>query len=348
VKTIALEGAVLAALGIGAATLLSPRDAGLATLYPHPIWLAIALLATRYGSRGLAVGLVIGWTLTAFVTLVLGLPPALLTGRAASGTDLGALLGVVLVAWVASTHERRCADLGAKVAALKERSVADRDAVVALRATAVTLRARADRLDTSLTFLRDVAARLEGDDAAGAAQAALDLAIARIGARAGVVAAIDSSAEGTPVLVTLASCGTLGSVDPRADLTVSSALLSRRATRALDLGGAGNEASDLVAPIQLAAEEGGGMDEPQPGDRSDLGEPMLPLSSGSSGAPILGLIALRGVPQGGAGAAAMQDLALIAGWCARSLARREAPSLAEPVPSSEESASEGSVVQFNV
>jgi hypothetical protein len=44
----------------------------------------------------------------------------------------------------------------------------------------------------------------------------------------------------------------------------------------------------------------------------------------------------------------MQDLALIAGWCARSLARREAPSLAEPVPSSEESASEGSVVQFNV
>src|SRR5581483_11839456 len=150
----------------------------------------------------------------------------LLSGRASSGPDLGALLAVVLVAWVASAHERRCAELGAKVAALKARCAADREAVVALRATAVTLRARADRLETSLTFLRDVAARMEGDDPVAAAQAALDLAVARIGARA----------DGPPGLVTLASFGTVAAIDPRADITAASALLNRRATRAIDVG----------------------------------------------------------------------------------------------------------------
>src|SRR5581483_5259550 len=216
----------------------------------------------------------------------------LLSGRASSGPDLGALLAVVLVAWVASAHERRCAELGAKVAALKARCAADREAVVALRATAVTLRARADRLETSLTFLRDVAARMEGDDPVAAAQAALDLAVARIGARAGVVAAIEAPADGPPGLVTLASFGTVAAIDPRADITAASALLNRRATRAIDVGdqepggdparqgdlrarGLGNDASDLVAPILLRAAAGDGGEAGEPGESGQSGQPVL-------------------------------------------------------------------------
>jgi hypothetical protein len=316
-KTVALEGAVLAALGIGAATLLSPRDAGLGTLFPYPIWLAIALLATRYGSRGLAIGMILGWSLTAFVAAVLRLPLALLGGRAGSGPDLGALLGVVLIAWVASTHERRYTDASARMAALEDRAVSDREAVGALRATAVTLRARTDRLETSLTFLRDVATRLEGNDPVAAAQAALELAVARIGARAGVVAALERD-DGSPGgLVTLASCGALAAADPRADITVASVLLNRRPARAIDItGGAGAEASDLAAPI---------------------------LSP--DGAGVLGIVALRGVPQGGAGAAALHDLSLIAGWCARTLSAENRPALPAPADARD---GEGSIIHLHV
>lgn len=303
-KTVALEAAAISTLGIGVAALLSPRDAGLATLFPYPIWLAVALLATRYGSRGLMVGLLLGWGLTAFVTLVLRLPMALVGARTSSGSDLGALLGVVLVGWVASTNERRCAALAATASALKERGAVDHQAVVALRAAAVALRARADRLEMSLTFLRDVAARLDGSDPAAAAQAALDLAVARTGARAGVVVAIDESGRGLPM--TLASCGGWGAADLRDDPTAASALRNRRATRAIDVeeAEAAVAASDLAAPIFEA-----------------------------EGDPVVGLIALRGVPQGGASPAALHDLGLIAGWSSRAIGqgpRQPLPALSPP------------------
>ena len=56
-----------------------------------------------------------------------------------------------------------------------------------LRRAALALRARNDRLDLSLTFLRNIARRLHGSDAEAAAQAALELIVARIGARAASV-----------------------------------------------------------------------------------------------------------------------------------------------------------------
>jgi hypothetical protein len=84
----------------------------------------------------------------------------------------------------------------------------------------------------------------------------------------------------------------------RSDRTVAAALRLRRPARALDLTDGTADDSDLAAPI-LAGEQW----------RPDE-------------VRLVGLIVLRGVPQGGASAAALHDLALIAGWSARSVAAR--------------------------
>ena len=205
--------------------------------------------------------------------------------RVASGPDLGALLGVILIGWVASIHERRARELGMALAALEECSASDAAALEALRSTAVVLRARADRLDTSLTFLRDVATRLESGDSSSAAQAALDLATARLGARLGLGRdgrrrTLDAGRVDRPLGPAAVA---------RSDRTVAAALRLRRPSRALDLSDGTADDSDLAAPI-LLGEDG----------------------------RVVGLIVLRGVPQGGASAAALHDLSLIAGWSARS------------------------------
>jgi len=294
-RTIVLEALAVAALALGISALLAPADVGMGAhaLRPHPIWLAVALMAARYGTRGLAAGLFGGWSLTIGAAAALRVPLAVIEARLGSGPDLGALLGVILIGWVASIHERRARELGMALAALEECCASDATALEALRSTAVVLRARADRLDTSLTFLRDVATRLEGGDSSAAAQAALDLATARLGARLGWVALADGDR-----LTPLASTGAWAPLpSARSDRTVAAALRRRCPARALDLADGTADDSDLVAPI-LVGEQG--RDE----------------------ARLVGLIVLRGVPQGGASAAALHDLSLIAGWSARAVAAR--------------------------
>jgi hypothetical protein len=295
-RTIALEALAVGALALGISALLAPADVGMGAhgLRPHPIWLAVALMAARYGTRGLAAGLIGGWTLAIAAAVALRVPLAAIEARLGSGPDLGALLGVILIGWVASIHERRARELGMALAALEECGASDAAALEALRSTAVVLRARADRLDTSLTFLRDVATRMEKGDSSAAAQAALDLATARLGARLGWVALADGERL-TPV----ASTGPWAPLpSARSDRTVAAALRLRRPARALDLSDGTADDSDLAAPI-LVGEQG----------RPDE-------------ARLVGLIVLRGVPQGGASAAALHDLSLIAGWSARSVAAR--------------------------
>ena len=296
-RTIALEALAASGLAVGAAALLAPADAGLTSIYPYPVWLAVALLAARYGARGLAFSAVIGWGLAVAAAAVTRVPLDAVVARSTSGADLGALLAVVMIGWVASFHERRATDLGASLETLERRCAGETEALAALRSTAVVLRARADRLETSLTFLRDVASRLESGDVAAAAQAALDLALARTGARAGWVVAIGGAG-----LEAIASSGPYATApDFESDRTVGSALRNRRPTRATDLGVASANDSDLVAPI---------VDD--------------------QGVHLLGLVLLRGVPHGGASSAALHDLALIADWSSRALATRRSTTAAEP------------------
>jgi len=95
-----------------------------------------------------------------------------------------ALGACLIVAWIASCHSRRQTDLGERLRVLSDRA-ADAEAMVqSLREVAEELRSRIDRTSASLSFIRDVAARLDGTDPVAAAEGAADLALARTGASA--------------------------------------------------------------------------------------------------------------------------------------------------------------------
>ena len=93
--------------------------------------------------------------------------PAQLLATLATPPELGSLAAAVLVGWVASVHERRERASAEKLGALERRAGVDGAAIDELRRAALALRARNDRLDVSLTFLRGVARRLEGSDPGG-------------------------------------------------------------------------------------------------------------------------------------------------------------------------------------
>jgi hypothetical protein len=217
----------------------------------------------------------------------------LLAAATNSIPDLTALALSVLVAWISSAHERRIGDLSARGAELAQKSTGDDATVAQLHDAAVALRARADRLDHSLTFIRDVAARLEGGDPVVGSQAALELAIARTGARAGVVQLVDDRGR----LRTVASLGAWTLLRARPpdvllDRTIKAAFDSAAPARASDFPEAGRDQSDVATPIT-----------------NEVGE-------------VLGVLALRGVPPDSLCHALVHDLGLIARWCAKTNASR--------------------------
>jgi len=291
---VAREAAVVAVLVAAVAAVLAPRHLGVGVT-PHPGWAAVILLSARYGSRGFGFAFVAisgALTLTALV-MGLALGP-LLAATSNSVPDLTALVVSVLVAWISSAHERRIGELSARGAELAQKSEGDDAIVGELRDAAMALRARADRLDHSVTFIRDVAARLEGGDPLLGSQAALELAIARTGARAGVVQLVDDGGR----LRTVASLGAWTMLRARPpdvllDQTIQAAFESAATTRGIDLpepaerAAAGRDRSDVATPIT-----------------DEVGE-------------VLGVLALRGVPADSLCHALLHDLGLIAGWCAK-------------------------------
>jgi hypothetical protein len=331
-RTILLETILATALVLAVLGVANVPSLGLGVLHPHPIWLVVLVLAARYGARGLVVAIPVAWGVLA----VMAAPwtPAVASAASAGAAvaargaaraswlrswratpvrllvtlampaELGALTAAVLVGWVASAHERRERASAEKLGVLERRAGVDSAAIEELRRAALALRARNDRLDLSLTFLRGVARRLEGSDAGAAAEAALELATARLGARAAAVLLVDVGGHGRgdagdETLAPFAVAG-VWSPDGRAvavdaDGTVAAALRSRAPTRAMDLASGGPNDSDLAAPI-------------------------LEPSGDGSGA-VRGVLAVRGVPRGGVSVAALRDLAVIAEWSAGALAR---------------------------
>jgi len=307
---VAREALIVAMLVAGLTALLAPRDLGFGVA-PHPGWAAVILVSARYGSRGFGLALFAVWGTLTLTALAMGVSLGpLLSAAGHSVPDLIALVLSVLVAWIASAHERRIDDLSVRGMELAQKSTGD-DAVVAeLQGAAMALRARADRLDHSVTFIRDVAARLEGRDPLLGSQAALELAIARTGARAGVVQLVDERGR----LRTVASLGAWTLLRARPpdvllDRTIEAAFESAATVRAVDrpeLAEAGSDQSDVATPITDEAGE------------------------------VLGVLALRGVPPDSLSHALVHDLRLIARWCAKTNASRglavdhTTPASAEP------------------
>jgi hypothetical protein len=274
-RSIVLEAGVGVAATLGIAALCGAPQFGLALLDPHPVWLVVVVIAARYGTRGLAIALMIAWGGLAIANGADG--PSRVLETLAMPIELGALAASVLVGWIVSGNERREQALAGKVVDLERRAAADGSTIGELRRAALALRARNDRLDLSLTFLRNVARRLHGSDAEAAAQAALELIGARIGARAASVEIVTGGE-----LVPLAVIGIWNREAP--DRTALGALRAGQAMRALELSEGGPHDSDIAAPITDATGE------------------------------VRGVVAARGVPDGGASMAALRDLSVIADW----------------------------------
>jgi polysaccharide biosynthesis protein PelD len=279
-RSIALESSIGVAVTLALAALFGVPFLGLAVLDPHPVWLVVVVIAARYGTRGLAISMLIAWGALAAANGVDG--PARVLDTLAMPIELGALAGTVLVSWITSSNERRERALADRVADLEKRVATDVSTIRDLRHAALALRARNDRLDLSLTFLRNIARRLHGSDAEAAAQAALELIGARIGARAASIEMLD-----TGRLHPLAVTGIWNREG--ADRTALAVIETGQPVRAVELAEGGADDSDIAAPITDATGE------------------------------VRGVVAARGVPGGGSSMAALRDLAVIADWASHAL-----------------------------
>jgi len=185
-----LRRLALEAAGLAAALAFLPEVAGAragAVLEPHPGWIAVLLLAARYGSGGFFAGLGASAGAVGIGSTVAGTELMTRWSRLDSGPNLIAFGACLAVSWIASWHLRRQADLDERYRALSDQDSKAQATIETLRGAVATLRTRVDRSLTSLSFLRDVAVRLEGTDPTAAAEGALDLALARTGASAAAV-----------------------------------------------------------------------------------------------------------------------------------------------------------------
>jgi hypothetical protein len=298
-RTVLFESLAACATALVVALVLSPGDAGLHRAGPHLTWIAVLILAARYGNKGLYVSLTVSAAMVITAAGVLGKMGAL-EERLAGSADLGALVAAVLIAWVASSHEKRREELDSKLGAAKGRSFADRKAARGMQDALVALRSRADRMNLSLTFLRNVAERLEGRDPQEAAAAALTLVMTCLQARAGVVMLgvprlVGSQGGGTPAFVpSRLSCAGPWNGDGspptlETDRVVAAALDARRPVNAIDVADAQLGDAEMAVPL---------LDED--------GEPF-------------GALAVRGLPFRAAGGMALRDLAVAGGWLANVL-----------------------------
>lgn len=269
--------------------LIGPSSSALASWPLHPGWLMVLILSTRYGNVGFLAGAIALACAAVVAPLLTGTGLGTLAERASSPADLGAAIAGVLVGWVASSQHKRTRALVSQLAAVSARARDDEESVARLTEAALALRSRADRTESSLAFLSDIAERMERASPCDGAEAALQLALARTGARAGLVQIGD---EGR--LRTLASQGawSFDALEPPAvhrDRTAYAAMEQGRVVCARDVADVRVDDSDLAAPI-----------------------------AGRDG-HVIGMIALRGVPFASLNTASLSDLNVIARWLSRVL-----------------------------
>ncbi|TMQ66037.1 MAG: hypothetical protein E6K79_04035 [Candidatus Eisenbacteria bacterium] len=156
-------------------------------LEPHPGWIVVLVLASRYGSGGLYPGLIAAACAGGVGTAVAGTGLVTAWSRLDSGPNLIAFAACLAVSWVASWHLRTQTELRERLSTASSRASEAETKNETLRDVVATLRARVDRTSTSISFLREVAAGLDGTDPIAAAEGAADLALARTEASAAAV-----------------------------------------------------------------------------------------------------------------------------------------------------------------
>lgn len=286
----ALTGSAATAIALLASSSSGPWMHGTSV---HPGWIAVLALAGFYGLRGLIIAAPIVWMITGAVSLAVG---SGLAGaeRLVGGTDLMLLAASLGVAAIAMVHTRSRRALEDETHALRARCQEEAELVDGLQGRVLELAARNERIDLSVRFWRDIASRLESMSPASAASAALEMCLARTGARAGIIRRVEGNS-----LRNLAARGRWSSDshfagDIFADATISAAMATEGLILATDVEGASPADSDAAVAIRCA----------------DTGA-------------VLGVMALRGLIHSKLGLAEAQDLQSMADWLTMSLAVRE-------------------------
>lgn len=296
---VARDTLIAAAVAAVISLAISPADPTLAALPFHPAWIVALVLVARYGAGGLYAipAVVVGLQCAVWIA---GSSDVTVATRLSRPSELLVLLVIAVVAMIGALHQRRARTLEASLGEAEQRATLAEAAAENLCETALTLRERYDRTQTSYTFLADLTRRLDDPDPAGAGDAALALAMARTGARGGFVQLFDHGR-----LRTLCSRGLWSAerIDPPAlfrDRVAHAAMERKRTVAAHEVTQASIDDSDLVAPL-----------------------------INTRGA-IVGVLALRGIPTPALGAMAREDLAAVARWAGRVL---EQPVPRTPAPS---------------
>ena len=210
--------------------------------------------------------------------------------RATSGTDALILMGCIIVAAISMAHARNRLRLERERDALRIQSDQDTTLIGSLRTHVGALRTRHDRVDLAISYWRDIAGRLEGDDDSAAAKAALELSIQRTGARAGLVRRFDGAG-----LHNVAFRGRWSEAMPTPrdifrDVTMTAAIERATTVVADEVRGTGVDDADIAAAV--TARDG----------------------------TVVGVIALRGISRSALRAADIRDLTATAQWLAIALA----------------------------
>jgi uncharacterized coiled-coil protein SlyX len=180
----------LEALALAAALAFLPelaRTRSGAGFEPHLGWTAVLLLAARDGLGGFFAGLIAVVTAIVLGSTIADRGLLAMWSRLDSGPNLVAFAACLTVSWIGSWHLRRQADLRERLRTQSARAAEGEASIETLHTVIATLRARVDRTSSSLSFLRDVAERIESKNPVTAAEGASDLALARTHATAAAV-----------------------------------------------------------------------------------------------------------------------------------------------------------------
>jgi len=272
------------------AIVLSPSDPALADMPIHPAWVIAIVAAARFGVGGLFAvpAVVLGGQLAVWLS---GKGDLAMVSRLAQPGELGILVVIAAVAAIGSLHEQRKALLEERLRGAESRAAESETAVGSLCETSLVLRDRVDRSHMSLAFLSDLAARIDDRDVGGASGAALDLAMARTGARCAFVQVIDG---GRPRMLCSRGKWSAERDEPPAvfrDVVANAAIEQLRPMAAHEVANASPDDCDLAAPIL----------------------------DGAGNA--IGILALRGVTYTALNLGAREDLTTIARWTSRVLAK---------------------------
>lgn len=188
-----MEATVAAAIVAIVALIINPSAPGAGAMHPHLMWIAVLVLSAHYGVTGLIAAVATSIVALTLASVVVGEPLDWLAARAGDSSEILAFIGAVTVAWVVGGHVQSKRGLSTTVATRTALAAEAQAAFGELQHVADALARRADQAQLSVSYLRSIAERIDLAEPVTSADAAIELALGRIGARVGTIFIHDGS-----------------------------------------------------------------------------------------------------------------------------------------------------------